>query len=306
MTILPVILPIALAISAGWAARKSGLVPHTAWPGIETLSFRLLIPAILIHAIAGAELNPQKIGPFTMALVGTMAVIGATALALRRLVSAERLSNASLSTLFQTSTRWNAFISLAAADLLAGEAGVLLVAVAMAVLVPVVNVANIFTVAALVEASAGWRRVLRTVITNPLVIACAIGLSLNALGGLPDLPGRAFEIVGRAALGIGLLAVGAGIEIRRFVAVSRTVLIGLALRPVAAPAVFLGLALLFRLDPAEMAAGVLATAVPAATNGYIVARAMGGDAELYADMLAWQTLLSMIAIPAYLSLVAGL
>ena len=48
------------------------------------------------------------------------------------------------------------------------------------------------------------------------------------------------------------------------------------------------------------------TAVPAASNGYIVARAMGGDAELYADMLAWQTLLSMVAIPAYLALAASL
>ena len=110
MTILPVILPIALAIFAGWAARKSGLVPREAWPGIETLSFRVLIPAILIHAIAGADLDPERIGPLAVALVGTVAVVGAAALALRRVLPEERLSNASLSTLFQTSTRWNAFI----------------------------------------------------------------------------------------------------------------------------------------------------------------------------------------------------
>ena len=49
--------------------------------------------------------------------------------------------------------------------------------------------------------------------------------------------------------------------------------------------------------------GILVFAVPAATNGFIVARMMGGDAATYADMLAWQTLLCLIAIPFYAALV---
>ncbi len=53
----------------------------------------------------------------------------------------------------------------------------------------------------------------------------------------------------------------------------------------------------------ELISGILVFAVPAAANGYIVTKAMGGDAGLYADLVAWQTLLSLVAIPVYVGLV---
>ena len=43
--------------------------------------------------------------------------------------------------------------------------------------------------------------------------------------------------------------------------------------------------------------GILIMAVPTASNGYILAKKMGGDAALYADILAWQTILSMLTLP---------
>jgi predicted permease len=47
----------------------------------------------------------------------------------------------------------------------------------------------------------------------------------------------------------------------------------------------------------------LVLSVPAASNGYIVAKQMGGNAELYADILSWQTILSMFALPFYVTVV---
>ncbi len=307
MTVVAVIFPIALTIFAGWAARRSGFVGKEAWPGIETLSFRVLIPAILIASISEADLTWSRIGPLSLSLVATLAVIACAVFALSRLPRVRDIGNPALSTLFQTSTRWNAFVSLAAADLMAGADGVLLIAVAMAVLIPIINVGNILVVASLVAADAGWRKVVRTVATNPLVIACAIGLTLNfGFGGLPDILLNGFDIVGRAALGVGLLCVGASVEIRRFVSVTPQVLIALFLRPVAAPLIFLAIGILFGLSAPELVAGILVTAVPAASNGFIVARAMGGDAEMYADVLAWQTLVSLLALPIYLAVAASL
>ena len=74
---------------------------------------------------------------------------------------------------------------------------------------------------------------------------------------------------------------------------------GSNMRPLIMPFVFLALASLFGLPAQETLAGVLVATVPAATNGYVVARTMGGDAELYADISVYQTFLSMIAIPVY-------
>jgi malonate transporter and related proteins len=304
MTIVLAISPIALTFAFGWLCVATGLLKRENWAGIEALSFRVLIPAILIHAIATADLSPEKIGPLAAALVLTIFLTGLAVLALRLVWSKDVLSGPSLSTLFQTSTRWNAFISLTAADLLIGSEGVLLIAIPMAVLIPLINVGNILALAALCSGTTGPRRILRIIVTNPLVLGCVIGLALNALPFDPPVPMmEALDIVGRAALGVGLLAVGAGIVPKRLLRVSAPVLVGAVARPWLVPALFLGFATFFGLSPTETLAGILVCAVPAATNGYIVAKAMGGDAELYADILIWQTFLSMLAIPFYAALV---
>ena len=69
------------------------------------------------------------------------------------------------------------------------------------------------------------------------------------------------------------------------------------------PILFVGIATALALPPPHILAGILVMTVPAASNGFVVARAMGGDAELYADILVWQTILSIIAIPIYLGFV---
>ena len=49
---------------------------------------------------------------------------------------------------------------------------------------------------------------------------------------------------------------------------------------------------------------ILCCAVPTAMNGYVVARQLGGDAELYAAIVTSQTLLSFITLPFWL-MIAG-
>ncbi|MDF0597236.1 AEC family transporter [Psychromarinibacter halotolerans] len=301
MSLALTILPIALAIALGWAARASGLIKADLWPGIEALSFKLLIPAILIHSIATTDLSPSRIGGFAAALLLTILIGGLVVLVGGRLL---RVPGPTRSTYFQGTIRYNGFIGLAAADLLIGPAGLSLIAVSMAVLIPVINVVTIIVMAVLCGGSTGPRRLLRSVATNPLVIGSCGGVAVNLLfGGLPVWLDEATQIVGRAALGVGLLAVGAGVSLKRMLHVSPRVVAACAMRPFMITAIFLGLAMLLGLSETEMLGGILVFAVPAATNGFIVARMMGGDAATYADMLAWQTLLCLIAIPFYAALV---
>ena len=294
------IMPIALAYLAGWTAKATGLLREEHWAGIELLSFRILIPAILIKFIATADLSSSGFGLFATALVLLVAISGLLALATRAVFPKETLSSASLSTVFQTTTRWNAFIALSAGELLGGSELIVLIALGMTVLIPFINVLNILVIVSLCGGETGPRRILRALAVNPLVIGSVIGLAVNlAPFDLPETISDALDIIGRAALGIGLLVVGAGISIDRLRRFSAAVAISAALRPVAIPLAFLVLASAFGLSPLETLAGVLVASVPAATNGYVVARAMGGDAELYADTLIYQTFLSMLTIPIY-------
>ncbi len=219
---------------------------------------------------------------------------------LPRVLPAGRLGNPAFTTIFQTGVRWNAFVALAAAEQFMGDPALVVLAVAIALLIPSINVACIVVLAAFVPERVSGRTMLMTVLKNPLVQAGAIGLALYATGVPIGGPiEEALEMVGRGALAVGLLAVGAGISLRRLASWDWKVGLALLLRPILAPLVFLGCALWFDLDTLQTLAGVLAFAAPAATNGYIVAKQMGGDADLYADVLTWQTLLSLAVLPVW-------
>jgi predicted permease len=50
----------------------------------------------------------------------------------------------------------------------------------------------------------------------------------------------------------------------------------------------------------------VSTAVPSAPNGYVLARQMGGDAPLLAEILTVQTLLAAVTMPLVIAAVAHL
>ncbi len=305
MSLALTILPLLLTLGAGYALRASGAMPAAQWSGIEALSFRLLIPAFLIRAIAHAELSGAAIGPFALALLVTVVLGGGAALALRALTPRERLADPSFTSLFQTTTRFNGLITLAAAELLRGPAGMVLIAVSMAVLIPVINIGNIVVMAAFGTARARLAGVLATILRNPLVQGSLLGLGLNLSGiSLPGVVDTTLEMIGRAALGVGVLAVGAGVSLGRIARPSPLALLGLLLHPGLVLALFLALSALLDLSPDQRLIGALLFATPAATNGYVVARQMGGDAPLYADIMTLQTLLSLLLFPPLALLLA--
>jgi len=143
-------------------------------------------------------------------------------------------------------------------------------------------------------------RVDHVLLRNPLVQACIVRLALNLFGiPLPVFVAQLLDMIGHAALGVGLLVVGAGISLRRLRRWNWQVAIGALLRPILSPMVFGAIAMLFGLSQIQALVGVLIFTSPAATNGYIVAKQMGGDTDLYVDALTWQTVLSLLVLPRW-------
>ena len=121
---------------------------------------------------------------------------------------------------------------------------------------------------------------------------------------MPNFIVQTLDLIGRAALGVGILAVGAAIKPRRLFNTSSAMWFGVLARAICGPIIFLIGAQYVGLRPLEQAVGVIIMATPAASNGYILAKKMGGDADLYADILAWQILLSMLTLPAFMVLLS--
>jgi predicted permease len=111
-------------------------------------------------------------------------------------------------------------------------------------------------------------------------------------------------LLAAASLPLGLVNVGAGLRIADALRPSGAVILSVALKLVLFPIVSVSLALGAGLDSQTILMIALGAAVPTAMNGYVLARQMGGDAELYAAAATVQTVAAFFTIPVVLYLVA--
>ena len=305
IAVLSVLTPVFGLIGLGLWLRRSGYAPEEHWSTVEQICFRLFFPAILILSIARADLSGATVSGMVGAMLASATVVGGVALALRRRLNrAWGVEAPAYTTIFQTSTRWNGFIALAIAIELYGAEGGALVAVAMAALVPVLNIANVSLMATLLsDKGPDPKAIALAVLKNPLIQGCAIGLAINFLGLELLRPIETLlDLLARAALATGLLAVGAGLKVRYALKPSREIWLTVALRLGLTPLVATVAALALGMTGEAFEIAVICAAAPTAMNGFILARAMGGDAELYAGAVTVQTAVSAISMTALILL----
>ena len=202
---------------------------------------------------------------------------------------------------FQGGIRFNNYVGLTVAAGLLGAPGIALAAVANAIIVPVANLFCILVFARYAGGQASLSGIARSIATNPLIAASAIGAVLQATGiGLPPGLEGMIRALGVASLPIGLLCVGAAFDLFVVRRGLRETLVSSAAKFVALPvATFLAcLALGLSGDAALVA--MLFQSLPTASSAYILARHLGGDAPLMAGIIALQTVVAAVAIPAAL------
>ncbi|MHA1600214.1 MAG: AEC family transporter [Alphaproteobacteria bacterium] len=300
---LPIVLaiaPVFLLILLGYGIRARRLLADEFWEPAERLIYFILFPALLISTLASAKLGDLDIGPMAAALVAAIVVLTTILLLLRPLLG---WPGPAFTSVFQGIVRQNTYIGLAVAMAVFGEEGLAAAAVAVAVIVPLVN---LMSVTVLERYGAGgrssWLGAVRQVARNPLIIACAIGIALNVSGiGLPPVIGPFLDIVGRAALPLGLIAVGAGLDLAAARIAGPPVALAVGLRLIGLPALTVLACQVLDVGPVAAFVAVLFNSTPASPSSYVLARLLGGDARLMAGIITVQTAISMITLPLVLT-----
>jgi predicted permease len=299
--ILLAVAPVFLLILLGHGLRRFGLLGEAFWDGAERLTYFVLLPALLLSTLAEASLGGLTVLPMAAAIVVTILAGAALLILLRRVFT---LEGAAFTSLFQGALRQNTYIGLALAAALFGPMGLGAAALAVALTVPLVN---LLSVAALArhgsQAAPSLPGTLKRILRNPLILACLLGIAVNQAGlGLPPVIEPLIAILGRGALPLGLLAVGAGLRLGAGTGDGRELALAcglkLALMPLLAALACWG----FGASGVAASVAVLFNGLPAATSSYILARQLGGDAPLMARIITLQTALSIGSLPLVLIL----
>ena len=288
------LLPDFALILAGYLICHHTQLKRPVWEGAERLVYFVLFPALLFNSILRNPIALASALPLAAAGLGVVLMGVLLAYALRALPGVDAHLHASGA---QTAFRFNSYVALALAERLVGTAGVAWMALLISVCVPLCNVAAVWPLA-----RHGGQHVLGELARNPLIIATGSGLLCNLMGvTLPDLASITLGRMGAAALPLGLMAVGAGLQLGALREGPRLAAALLLIRHALLPAWGLLLVLTLALPLGQQAVVMTFAALPTSSAAYVLAVRMGGHGGFVAGLITLSTLLGMVALPTWLA-----
>jgi predicted permease len=303
--VVSALLPVFLLIVLGFVLKRSLMRLDTQWHGLERLTYYVLFPTLLIQTLVQADLSSVPVAGVGGALLLAALVMSLLCLALRPLFSRWNIDGPAFTSIFQGATRWQTYVALAVSSNLFGHTGLALASVAMVAIIPLVNVLSVWVLAQYASPEKqSVRAIVMTVVQNPLIWACAIGLAVNVTHlPLPKLWHDVADALGRSSLGIGLLVTGAGLHLEGLFRPSLAASVAVFLKLVLMPVLGVVLALWFGISGSSLVIVAVCSAVPTSSSAYVLARQMGGDAPLLAQIITLQTILAAITMPIAIAMV---
>ncbi|SDX11033.1 AEC family transporter [Marinobacter mobilis] len=295
------LVPVFALIMMGYLFRRWNFPGDTFWLQAERFTYYVLFPAMLVYKLGQARISPSAYGDIVALVLGMLVAMIALLMVLQLFW---RWPGPVYSSVFQGALRFNSYVALATAGILLGDEGLSLMAIVVAIKVPFINLFCILMFSLVAgQGPVRLKPVLKAIITNPLIIGSVVGVFWSYFGiGFHPLLAGILEPLSNLALPLGLMTVGAGLQLKALRGASTPFLVASVTKLIGFPLITVGLGLLLGIDGLLLQVGILLTALPTATSSYILARQLGGDAPLMAGIISGQTLLAMITIPLLLGL----
>jgi len=287
------ILPDFALIAAGFVLARVMRLEPAFWAGAEKLTYYVLFPALLFYSNARRPLDLGEASPFLATVLAAIAAGMALGLAGRALF---RPSPAVFGAGFQCCFRYNSYMGLALGSRLGADSGLGLMALAIGVAVPVVNVAAVWGLA-----RGNARSVAGEIARNPLVISCVAGIAWGALRlPLPEPVSVMASRLGAAALVTGLLCIGAALSPRVPRDTAGYVTFVLVVKLLALPCVAWVAGRALQLPPEAFRMAVAFAALPTAPAAYILTVRLGGDGRTAAALVTLSVIASLVTLPSWI------
>lgn len=292
--------PIFLTLIIGYVFRHFGLLSDAFVDGASRLVYLVTLPLLLFFNIYSAEAQLGEQLPLLAAgILGTLISIPLAWLAARPLVRGDR------SAFIQGAFRGNlGIIGLAWAANAYGESGLAQAALLMAVVTILYNLAAVTLFAVYSQQVAfSWRKLVLDIVQNPLIIAIVLALLCKQIAlPLPGMLMQTGEYLASITLPLALLCIGASLDFSLLRRSSAGAFAASGFKLLMVPALLLACGWLWQLPAQSMGVLFLLAAAPSATVSFIMARALGGNSQLAANIIALSTLLSIVTASLGLAL----
>ena len=298
---ITIVLPNFFLMGLGFFMQRRGEASQAFIDQASSFVFNYCLPCLLFFSVVDSEVDYAKQINLIMAgiVVTFILFIGAEVYA-KFFINKPADQGVFVQGIFRSNM---AIIGLATVANAYGEQGLSIGAVYMGVVTILFNILAVITLSRVSKsADDTWLSrsimIVKKLFTNPLIIALVAAFAYKALP-LPPITGvihKTGDLLAAVALPLALICAGASIDLKSMLHPSGLSMQASIGRIVIAPFVAIAVGLSFGLSGMHMGVLFLMAASPTAAASYVMAKAMGGNDILAANILAFTTVVGMFGM----------
>ncbi|HJD60438.1 MAG TPA: AEC family transporter [Rickettsia endosymbiont of Omalisus fontisbellaquei] len=294
-------LPIFLITLLGSIIKNKWLTSEEFWRGIEKLSYFVLFPAMLFNYVSTADLSVASIIKLVVALIISTILVSLGLIVYQKKYKIDKVQFTSI---FQGSIRYNSYIFFGVSSPLLGPSGLSIVAVISSYMIIFTNILSVMIFAYYIPNKSVTNTIktsfvlmMKLIVRNPLIIASLVGFVFNYSNlelhlGLK----KTLDSLSNAALAIGMLNVGAGLNFTIRQELLHNVMFTSFVKLVAFPLVSVVVLWLMSIEGIDRSVGILYSCLPCASTAYVLSRQLDGDPDSMASIITFTTFFSVVTI----------
>lgn len=299
--------PIFLMLLLGVVLKRINLINE---PFIETASklvFQITLPALLFLSIVNADHDFEKSLPFVLyGLAANVLFFIFTSLSTKALFKNGIDNGVIIQGGFRANT---AIIGLAYIANAYGDSGVAIAALYVASTTVLYNILAVIALSPKNESSSvkAYAMIVKTVTKNPLIIAIMAAFACFSLSiPIPDMLTSAGQYFADMTLPLALLCTGGSLNLKSLKDEQMSTWFASICKLVLCPLLITTGGYLFGFRGIELGILFFMTAAPTAAASYVMARAMGGNPTLAANIIALTTVASLATYTVGIVLLSNL
>ena len=292
---LEITLPVFAMVFIGMGLRRLGWIDSPFVNTASALVFKATLPTLVFLSITRADLNVAlNPGLLVFFLIATLVSYG-----LVWLWASWRVPRDDRGVYVQGAFRGNCgIVGLALAANLYGEYGLSAGGILLGLVIISYNVLSVIVLLAYQPGqSASWQKIFHDIIRNPLIISVVIAIPFAWLDiGLPGWVLTSGDYFASLTLPLALLCIGATVSLESIRGDSSIAFSSSVMKMIVLPALCTLAAWLCGFQGAELGLLFLYFGSPTAAASFVMAKVLGGNDRLAANIIALTTLMASITV----------
>jgi len=292
---LKVVVPLFIAMAVGYLARRVKLIDEAGVSAVNRLVYWIFLPAILFVSIYETDLT--EVFNFRLVLYS---VAGTTLLFVLSflMVPLFEKKRERCGVIIQGLIRGNeVYFGFPVVVSLIGEKYLGLMAIIVAFAVPMYNAFSIIALESFKRAAAEKNGLVKSIITNPLIIVTAIGVTLVLTEiKIPMVIMDGVISLSKVATPLALFLLGASFSFTKTKGYLKEVVWVTIIRLIVLPAIVIGTTMLLGFEWYETVILYVTFGVPTAVASFSLARQLGADSVLASQIVVYTSSFAILSV----------